>query len=316
MRRSMGLGRAVTGALASLVIGLGLTTALAQPAAAASTAPKAVTKYKQVSEEGDYIGQGQTLAYTPATATITVGGGAGDAQLSVSTDTDWWNVELAAPQGETLHPGVYRNAERAPFRTGRSPGLDVWGSGRGCNQVYGQFSINQIETDPSTGAITLLDATYTQRCESATAPALKGVVKYRAYPLSYAYTSDPGDYIGAGGKATYTGATSTFSTGPHGDGVQYTVSGERDNWSATLTPPTGEQFEVGRTYQAERSAGDGTAGLDVYGDGRGCNAVTGELTVTKLGRDADGTINAFAATFVQHCEGGEPALHGTIHYYA
>ncbi|MFK0170393.1 hypothetical protein ACIQU5_16445 [Streptomyces sp. NPDC090306] len=316
MRRSMGLRRAWTGALASLVIGLGLTAALAQPAAAASGTPKAVTKYKQVSAEGDYVGQGQTLSYTPATAAVTVSGNAGDAQLSVSTDTDWWNVELAAPQGETLHPGVYRNAERAPLRTGRSPGLDVSGSGRGCNEVFGQFSINQIETDPSTGAITLLDATYTQRCESATAPTLKGVVKYRAYPLSYAYTSDAGDYIGAGGKATYTGSTSTFSAGPYGDGVRYAVSGKRDDWSATLTPPTGEQFQVGRTYQAERFASTGTAGLDVDGDGRGCNAVTGELTVTKLGLDADGTVKAFAATFVQHCEGGEPALHGTIHYYA
>jgi hypothetical protein len=44
--------------------------------------------------------------------------------------------------------------------------------------------------------------------------------------------------------------------------------------------------------------------------------VSGELTVTKWGRAADGTVNALAATFVQHCEAGEPALRGTIHYYA
>jgi hypothetical protein len=233
----------------------------------------------------------------------------------VSTADTWWTVELAAPAGEQLKPGVYRNAERAAFRTGRSPGLDVSGDGRGCNEVYGQFSVNQIETDTS-GAITVLDASYTQHCENADAPALKGVVKYRAYPLSYAYTSDPGDYIGQGATQTHLGATSTFSLSSYGDGVQYDVSGKREYWTALLTPPDGEQFVAGHTYQAERFHGAGVAGLDVFGNGRGCNTVTGELTVTKLARGDDGTVKAFAATFVQHCEGGEPALHGTIHYYA
>jgi hypothetical protein len=236
-------------------------------------------------------------------------------QLTVSTADEQWAVNLAAPRGEQLRPGIYRNAEGAATRTGRSPGLDVYGDGRGCNEVYGQFSVNQIETDTS-GAITVLDATYTQHCESADAPALKGVIKYHAYPLSYAYTSDAGDYIGQGVAQTHQGATSTFSLRSYGDGVQYDVSGKREYWTAQLTPPDGEQFEAGHTYQAERSHGASVAGLDVFGDGRGCNTVTGEITVTRLARGDDGAIKAFAATFVQHCEGGVPALHGTIHYYA
>jgi hypothetical protein len=92
--------------------------------------------------------------------------------------------------------------------------------------------------------------------------------------------------------------------------------GKREYWTAILTPPDGEQFVAGRTYQAQHSQGAAVAGLDVVGNGRGCNNVTGKLTVTKLARGDDGAIKAFAATFVQHCEGGEPALHGTIHYYA
>jgi hypothetical protein len=309
-RRSLG------GALTGLAVAVGLTTALAEPAAAATTTPVAVTKYSYTSAAGDYIGQGGSASYTPSTATITAGGDAQYARFRVSTDTTWWDVELAAPVGEKLHPGVYRDAERAAFRTGRSPGLDVSGDGRGCNEVYGQFSVNQLETDAS-GAITVLDATYTQHCESADAPALKGVVKYRAYPLSYAYTSDPGDYIGQGLSQTHTGATSTFSLSGYGaGGIQYGVSGKREYWTALITPPTGENLEAGRTYRTARSHAEGTAGLDVFGNGRGCNTSTGTLTVTKLARGDDGTVKAFAATFVQHCEGGDPALHGTIHYYA
>lgn len=313
--RHKGWRRALTGALTGLAAAVGLTTALAAPAAAASGTPTAVTRYTYTSQAGDYIGQGVTATYKPSTATITAGGSADYVRFHVSTGDEWWDVDLAAPQGEKLHPGVYRDAERASFRTGRSPGLDVSGDGRGCNEVYGQFSVNQIETDTS-GAITVLDATYTQHCESATAPALKGVVKYRAHPLSYAYTSDPGDYIGQGTSKTHTGSTSTFSLGARGNGIQYGVSGKREYWTALLTPPTGEQFQAGHTYQAERSSATGVAGLDVFGDGRGCNTVTGELTITKLARGTDGAVKAFAATFVQHCEGGGPALHGTIHYYA
>ncbi|GAA5077295.1 hypothetical protein [Streptomyces similanensis] len=315
MRTCTGWRRTLIGALAALTTTLGVTAALSEPAAAAGASPVAVTKYTHTSQAGDYIGQGTTASYTSATAKITAGGTAEYVRFHVDTGSTWWDVELAAPQGEKLHPGVYRNAERAAFRTGRSPGLDVSGDGRGCNEVYGQFSVNQIETDDS-GAITVLDASYTQHCESAAAPALKGVVKYRAYPLSYGYTSDAGDYIGQGAAKSFTGATSTFSVRPWGDGVAYSVSGNREEWTADLTPPTGEQLEVGRTYQAERSSGDGVAGLDVYGDGRGCNQVAGQFTVTKLVRGADGEVQALAATFVQHCEGAAAALHGTIHYYA
>ncbi|MFE9680787.1 hypothetical protein [Streptomyces sp. NPDC006285] len=313
--RRVDLVRSLLGVLVSVAVAAGLSFGLTGTASAASGTPVAVTKYSYTSQAGDYIGQGATATYTPSTATVTVDGNAADVRFRVMTADEWWDVELAAPIGEQLTPGVYRDAERAPFRTGRSPGLDVSGEGRGCNEVYGQFTVNQIETDAS-GAVTVLDATYTQRCESATAPTLKGVVKYRAYPLSYAYTSDAGDFIGQGAAQTHQGATSTFSIRPYGDGVEYGVSGKRESWSALLTPPAGEQFAAGRTYRAERSQGASVAGLDVSGNGRGCNTVSGELTVTKLARGDDGAVKAFAATFVQHCEGGGPALRGTIRYYA
>ncbi|WP_235614587.1 hypothetical protein [Streptomyces ambofaciens] len=315
MRTRTGWRRALLGTLASLTATIGLTAGLAAPAAAATGTPVAVTKYSHTSASGDWVGQGGSVAYTPGTADITVSGEREALTVRVENETDWWTVELAAPQGEKLHPGVYRGAERASSRTGRAPGLDVSGDSRGCNQVYGQFSVHQIEAD-ATGAITVLDATYTQRCETADAPVLKGVVKYRAYPLSFTYASEPGDYPGQGRSGTHTGATSLFSLQEWGvGGLQYDVSGKRETWSALLVPPAGERFEAGRTYRTERGNGPGVAGLDVSGFG-GCNASEGTLTLTRLARGEDGVVTAFAATFVQHCEGAEPALRGTIHYYA
>ncbi|MFH9863639.1 hypothetical protein [Streptomyces sp. NPDC017202] len=307
--------RGLLGALVSLSAAIGLTAGLAAPAEAAGTTPVAVTKYSHTSESGDWVGQGGSVAYTPKTATITVEGAAETLTVRIENDAVWWTVQLEAPAGEKLHPGVYRDAERAGFTTGRAPGLDVNGQSRGCNRVYGQFAVNQIEADAS-GAITTLDATYTQRCESADAPVLKGAVKYHAYPLSFSYASEPGDYVGQGRTGTHTGATSLFSLRSWGiGGLSYEASGKREKWSALLVPPVGESFEAGRTYTAERGNGPGTAGLDVSGFG-GCNAANGELTITKLARGTDGEVTALAATFVQHCEGAEPALRGTIHYYA
>ena len=55
------------------------------------------------------------------------------------------------------------------------------------------------------------------------------------------------------------------------------------------------------------------AGLDLSGDGRGCNSVTGSFTIKRVKIDKRG-VKLFAASFVQHCEGGDPAARGTLTY--
>ena len=285
--------------------------------AAASAAPTADTSYSFRSAAGDYIGGGQSRTYRAPTASVTVSGTAADLEVSVSGNGDTWEIDLGAPRGETLHPGIYRDAERDVFRTGRSPGLDVSGDSRGCNEVFGQFTVDQIESDPS-GSITVLDAHFTQHCESATAPALTGTVHYRAFPLSYHFASDPGDFVGGGVTKTYTNSTSVFSLAGTTAGIVYDVSGQRDRWSVQLAPPAGEQLHVGTYTDAQRAPfrEPGHPGLNVDGDGRGCNTLTGSFTISQLVTDATGAVKALAATYEQHCEGGTPALRGTIHYYA
>ena len=115
------------------------------------------------------------------------------------------------------------------FRTGRAPGLEVTVTGRGCNRIFGKFSINQIETD-DTGEVTVLDATFVQQCESSTAPLLKGAIKVSARPLSFTAQGDrPGDPIGGGPPKTYRGADSIFSLTGGRRGLQYDVSGRQDD---------------------------------------------------------------------------------------
>lgn len=299
------LAAVITGATAVAL------TVVAAPAGAAP-APAGTTSVSLVSAAGDFVGAGRTYAYADP-ATIGLTGTAAELTVSVQTATDWWFLNLAAPRGEQFRPARYPDAERAPFRTGRAPGLDVFGNGRGCNQVWGSIAVDQISVEPD-GTVSMLDATFVQHCESASAPALRGAVHYRATPLSYRMRSDAGDFVGGGVSRTYTGSTSTFSLSGTATNLQYGVSGLRDDWTALVAAPTGQTLHVG-SYSTTRFAGPGRAGLDVFGDGRGCNASTGSLTITELGLDGD-RVTALGATFVQHCESATPALRGTILFHA
>ena len=170
------------------------------------------------SQNGDYIGQGATASYVPPTASMTARGDAGDAFISVDDPAsgDWWTAEFAAPPGETLKPGTYTNAVRAPFRGAGQPGLSVTGSGRGCNTVIGEFTIHAIGTAPD-GTIASLDASFIQHCGSSP-EALSGRARFQARPasspvasttsLASAVTSDGQVSISAtvtGGAGTPTG---------------------------------------------------------------------------------------------------------------
>jgi hypothetical protein len=270
--------------------------------------------YRYTSEPGDYIGAGKQELYTTADSSISIQGTSAYLTAVVERGGETWYVDLAAPKGETLHPGRYYEAERAAFRPGRAPGLDVSGHGRGCNEVWGSFAIRQISTN-SSGQVTMLEATFVQNCESPQAPALKGTVKYRAKPLSYTFKSDRGDYIGGGVSKSYYGDTSTFSLSGGKTSVGYDVSGQRDDWHASINAPTGKVLQPG-TYNTTRSGGTGAAGLDVSGNGRGCNTSTGTLKINRITFNAAGEVTALDASFIQHCEGAAPALRGSIRYYA
>ena len=55
-------------------------------------------------------------------------------------------------------------------------------------------------------------------------------------------------------------------------------------------------------------------GLSIYGDGRGCNTLTGRFDVLEADYAPGGEVVKFAANFEQHCEGGTPALYGEVRF--
>ncbi|GAA4021304.1 hypothetical protein GCM10022247_51860 [Allokutzneria multivorans] len=158
---------------------MGLTVVASIAAGGTATATP-VSSYEFASTKGDSIGEGASGSYRAPVDKFRITGSSEFLTVTVDTPTGaWWVVDLAAARGQRLRPGVYLGAQRAPFREGEAPGLAVSNTGRGCNRVWGEFEILRIEENTQ-GAVTELEATFTQHCESPTAPPLKGTLHYHA----------------------------------------------------------------------------------------------------------------------------------------
>ena len=140
------------------------------------------------SDEGDWIGAGQTRFLTNETGQLTTSSWDKN-KLTVhysGTEHDrsvWWYLDLAAPEGKNLTPGLYQNATRAAFKPANGNGLSFSGSGRGCNTLKGSFEIFEIEFTEIANEwgeqefdVSTLAVDFIQYCEGEE-PALRGKVR-------------------------------------------------------------------------------------------------------------------------------------------
>jgi hypothetical protein len=321
IRRSMGhltkLGRAIS--VASLIAAAFLAVS-ATPAGAVKSSGASF-----VSEPGDFIGGGDS--YTFPTVTYT-GQRGGYPTFSVSSATDQFDVWLAAPAGQPLTTGTYDDAQRFDFRAAGFPGLDVFGDGRGCNTVDGSFTVYDAKYD-SGGNVVSFAAQFFDHCEGAY-PALMGNISFNSNvtlppipasapepPQSAQFVSQTGDYLGQGQNDSFTIANPAAGyqgTGP----LRLQLSNEPDatDFNVAFDAPNSGPLTVGTYANAQRYPFEaaGSPGLDVFGEGRGCNTESGSFTVYDIGFDQHGVLDAFAAEFADHCEGATPALYGLIRY--
>jgi hypothetical protein len=141
--------------------------------------------------------------------------------------------------------------------------------------------------------------------------------------------SEAGDYIGGGQDHSYDSTNAVFSAWAYdhtGDGLGdfVTLALHTPDWShwwylSFATNRLGTNLTPGSYGDAQRAsfADPGHPGLDVTGDGRGCNTLTGSFTIEEAVFDySSGSpqLIRFAASFEQHCEGMTPALTGRISF--
>src|ERR1700733_10180473 len=83
------------------------------------------------------------------------------------------------------------------------------------------------------------------------------------------FDSEAGEYIGQGQTHSFTTVTSNFATNTH---AYFNVATGGDQFFVCFTPPIGQKLAPG-TYENVQRFPTATAGLDIQGDGRGCNEV-------------------------------------------
>ena len=127
------------------------------------------------SQPGDYIGQGQQYFITQSDAIFTPSTSENVVAISVNNGAAW-ETDFAGPSNAPLSKDEYLNAQRYPFQPAGSPGLSVYGDGRGCNTITGNFDVIKAAYNKSTGALESFAANFEQHCEGAT-PALFGWVR-------------------------------------------------------------------------------------------------------------------------------------------
>jgi hypothetical protein len=193
---------------------------------------------------GDYITQDQSWSYDPSNSVISATVSSDLNHVSVHVDGNtWWDLDLAAPQGQALTAGtVYDNAARYPFEGPTQPGLSLDGDGRGCNTLTGSFTVKSASFGPN-GWIENFDATFVQHCEGDTSSEATGEVVLNNGPappeLAVSVTSASTGYVShVTGRVALTGtvtcnrATSVDLYGKLTQRVSRTLLAT-GNWSAT-----------------------------------------------------------------------------------
>ena len=136
---------------------------------------------------------------------------------------------------------------------------------------------------------------------------------------SLAFSGDEGDWISGGQSYAYSTSSQdrlNISADTAGNGVHLSIDGANgDWWYLDLTAPSGQTLAPGTYTGATRYPFNEPAepGLDLSGNGRGCNTLTGEFTITDVELGPQGYVEKLDASFVQHCEGGSTAARGEVH---
>ncbi len=153
------------------------TQAGARRIALAGVGESGTTSWRMRSEPGDYIGAGRSYDWTPANAVISARGSEAYVIVGVEASDGYYTAEFAPGRNDVLLPGrTYEGARRYPFHD-PDPGLTVFGSGRGCNQSIGRFTVHDIAFGDK--GLERLSVTFEQHCEGAE-PALLGSIAFRA----------------------------------------------------------------------------------------------------------------------------------------
>src|SRR3954468_2631408 len=136
-------------------------------------------------------------------------------------------------------------------------------------------------------------------------------------PATVTMFSEAGDYIGGGRQQTfgiYQGDRISATASQDSLGVSVSGGPDGESYGLEFDAPDGQALTPGVYTGAQRAPFHEAVrpGIEVSGDGRGCNEIAGSFEVGDLTYDATGAVQSAWVLYEQHCEGGVPALFGEV----
>jgi alpha-tubulin suppressor-like RCC1 family protein len=133
-----------------------------------------------------------------------------------------------------------------------------------------------------------------------------------------AFNSQSGDYVGQGRQWLLSALDGTITATRESNGVAINFVGASGHpyWTFNFVAPQAVTLVPGTYESAQRHPAQNPTrpGLSVYGDGRGCSAITGRFVVIEANYAGDGSVLSFAADYEQHCDGATAALFGSVRF--
>ncbi|MDJ0701475.1 MAG: hypothetical protein QNJ07_16630 [Woeseiaceae bacterium] len=136
-------------------------------------------------------------------------------------------------------------------------------------------------------------------------------------PTSITLSSDAGDFIGQGNTYTYSQANALITVTVTDANLEMRVEGD-ESWTGNFVlPNTMSTLQVGTYTNLTRYPFHDAAvgGLDWSGEGRGCNILSGSITIESVIYNGS-VLEEIDFTFEQFCENGSAALRGDIRWDA
>lgn len=160
-----------------------------------------VTKLSLLSEQGDFIGGGGVFTcerFLGVSTSPAPGGGVNQIDLVFKVDhlkdISVYITFSSKKMGVPLLPGFYENAQSLGSGDFGYPGINISMGSRGCNQVFGKFTILAVTYDTTAfpPKVTSLAATFEQGCEQPN-NKLIGTVFLNAEPQGFDLEVSPSE---------------------------------------------------------------------------------------------------------------------------
>ncbi len=228
----------------------------------------------------------------------------------LANDTDPKNLALTAVLvGGPVHGTLTLNSNGSFLYT---PTAGYYGTDTFTYEAYD----GQLDSSPAT--VTLTVGTPPVAVNDAYAlPPNSGLMAGEG-PTYVTMVSQPGDFVGQGQSYIFGGTiTAQVRTGGvYTNAVEIDITYNSQFWTLDFAAPNYAQLLPGTYANATRwpFQAAGVPGLDVSGDGRGSNTLTGSFTVNQAVYGPSGNIVSFVASFVQYGDGSKASLSGNVYF--